>query len=83
MMLIFCAVVLVAAGSRQSISLDGAWDFTLIEPAAAGPGFANQTGSIVVPGAWQSQGCAWAAAAFLPALCHRPAGCQLLGESRP
>ena len=61
------AVVLVAAkGSRQSISLDGAWGFTLIEPAAAGPGFTNQTGSIVVPGAWQSQGCAWAAPSSIP-----------------
>ena len=46
----------LGGASRQSLSLDGEWDFALVEPSAAGAGFTNQSGTILVPGAWQSQG---------------------------
>eukprot|EP01052_Picozoa_sp_SAG31_P017558 SAG31_NODE_1206_length_9388_cov_7.855420_2_plen_1278_part_00 len=54
--LLTMTVMMVAAAfshratARQSLSLDGAWNFTLI--GAQG----NQSGSIQVPGSWEAQG---------------------------
>ena len=55
--LILASLTFTASTSRQSVSLEGEWDFTLIEPAAAGPGFSNLNGTILIPGSWQAQGC--------------------------
>ena len=36
---------------RQSTSLDGTWQFKLVNPDAS-----TQVGSILVPGSWEAQG---------------------------
>eukprot|EP01048_Picozoa_sp_COSAG05_P011443 COSAG05_NODE_1078_length_5954_cov_7.170794_5_plen_370_part_00 len=46
------AVSVVAGGSaRQAVSLDGEWQFTLLNPTGD-----TQSGSIQVPGSWEAQG---------------------------
>ena len=45
-----------SGGVRETANLDGAWQFSLLNPAGAGTTGGTQSGTILVPGSWEAQG---------------------------